>query len=175
MITEKPFAPRPVKKNSNKSAAIRIDTGFENISKFNSNSSSSQTRKSSINFEQLLSPEISRIKCKNFIKVEEEFCIFKNELSQNLSEESAKSEIISILNKNDSTFFTSFNGNTESCLSEENRLTTNVYEDEIIKLNLPPIRISNPVYKNFYSSDDEDEVDLNVFNFTSKLFDRAEP
>jgi len=175
MITEKPFAPRPVKKNSNKSAAIRIDTGFETISRFNSNPSNSQTRRSSINFEQLLSPEINRLKCKNFTKVEEEFCIFKNELSQNLSEESAKSEIISILNKNDSTFYTSFNGNRENSLSEEIRLTTNVYEDEIIKFNLYPIRSSNPVYKNFYCSDDEDEVDLNVFNFTSKIFDRAEP
>jgi hypothetical protein len=170
MITEKPFAPRPVKKNSN-ILAIKIETGFDNLSKFNSNSSSSLIRRTSMNFEKSLSPEPSRNKCKNYSKEEDEFYTFNYELNQNISDESAKSEIISILNRNDSTLYASFNGKTESCVSDENRLTSNLCEDELTRFTFPPIRSSNPFYKNFScASDEEHEVDLNVFNFSSKIF-----
>jgi hypothetical protein len=175
MFTERPFAPKPVKRYSN-NLGLKLNSKLDRNIKVDYKYSLSEKGKTLNNFDNPFSPEISQKKTGKIFIEEDEFSIFKSELEMNQSEEYAKCEIFSILKRNDSTFYASLNGKSECSENDENRLPSNLGDEENFKFTLPPIRTSNPYYKNVFgsSSDEEEEgVDLNFNKFKSKIFCRG--
>jgi hypothetical protein len=154
MHSEKPLAPRPVKRNSN-NLGIKLESGFERRISIKSNSSQERLTADDSVSPNRFSPFSSKTN-------DPDAFYFAFELENNISEECAKSELFSILNKNDSTFASdSFNsGNFRSG------------EEEPLRISLPPIRTRNPVYKNACIIIDQDQ-ELNLFKFKSEKILRS--
>lgn len=170
MFYEKPYAPKPIKRYSN-NMGLKVNDGFDKEIKLDNHTISSVKFERKINLENPFSPVISPIGSNKILEEEDELSLFINELKMNKSEESAKIEIFSILNRNDSTFYASLNGRSDSTEGDDNRLPINNEEEENLKFTFPPLRSFNPFYKNInYNSSDEQEIDLNAINFKSKIF-----
>jgi len=169
-LSGKLVAPKPVRRNSNTSE-LKFELNSLEINPI----SPVKSCKSAIGAKQfdysknLISGfsklEIGAIK-KNFTHNNLSEREFENELEKNIEEESAKNEILNILNRNDSTYFQSY-------ISEEMEEEENLVEEqeENIRITFPPLRCSNPFSKNFDSSENSQNlhnIDLRIFKFKSK-------
>jgi hypothetical protein len=142
--SQKTFAPKPVKRNSNPKG-IKLITEFEKITSIREYT---YTPNSKLNPDCFLKKAVSA------------YDIFEKDIRDS----SSTSELLSILNQ--STGIDSFLYQSE--ISEIND-DCNVIDE--LRISMPPMRCDNPFFKNFKEMAYETSCDTNCAEFNTEYFD----